>query len=345
MKITGIYFIYGLCVMFYFMMAWFFWRKGNDRLSRFVMLLMTVIGVECVKDLFLINDSLYSGRLMWSIMTAIDMVVVPLYAFVLIELCRPGWLTRKMMILHEAPFFVLPVLLIITGSEIFYGIEVGWAAIYGFGYAIWTLVVIPRYHKHLKEAFSYDENINLKWLRIILLSFFVILGLWIIDCLVINLNIESVYMLGSLIIWMFVCYFIYKHESVIDELREIPVVRSDETEEADNITGLNSKVNKLFFEDKVFLNPLLKLSDVADMAGTNRTYISQFFNRDNGASFYDYVNKLRVEYACELLKSSSETIETIALQSGFNSIATFHRVFSKFCGCTPAKYRACNVVR
>lgn len=342
MEITGLYFIYGLCVMFYFMMAWFFGRKGNDRLSRLVMLLMIVIGVECVKDLFFINSSLYSGRLMWSIITAIDMVVVPLYAFVLIELCRPGWLTRKRMILHETPFLVLPILLVIFENEVFYDIEVGWAAIYGFGYATWTLVAIPHYHRHLKEVFSYDENINLKWLRIILLSFFVILGLWILDCLVIDLNIESVYMLGSLVIWMFICYFIYRHESVIDELRENPGVQSGEEEEADAIAGLNGKMRKLFIEDMIFLNPRLKLSDVADMAGTNRTYVSQFFNRNNGASFFDYVNKQRVEYVCELLKSSSENIETIALKSGFNSIATFHRVFSKFCGCTPAKYRSSN---
>ncbi|WP_221657222.1 hypothetical protein [Bacteroides salyersiae] len=245
MEITGLYFIYGLCVMFYFMMAWLFGRKGRDRLSRLVMLLMIVIGAECVKDLFFINSSLYSGRLMWSIITAIDMVVVPLYAFVLVELCCPGRLTRKRMILHETPFFVLPVLLVVTKNEVFYNIEVGWAAIYGFGYATWTLMAIPRYHKHLKEVFSYDENINLKWLRIILLSFFVILGLWILDCLVINLNIESVYMLGSLVIWMFICYFIYRHESVIDELREIPSVQSGEAEEADSIAGLIRCVNCL----------------------------------------------------------------------------------------------------
>ena len=149
-------------------------------------------------------------------------------------------------------------------------------------------------------------------------------------------------MLGSLVIWMFICYFIYRHESVIDELRENPGVQSGEEEEADAIAGLNGKMRKLFIEDMIFLNPRLKLSDVADMAGTNRTYVSQFFNRNNGASFFDYVNKQRVEYACELLKSSSENIETIALKSGFNFIATFHRVFSKFCGCTPAKYRSSN---
>lgn len=55
------------------------------------------------------------------------------------------------------------------------------------------------------------------------------------------------------------------------------------------------------------------------MAGTNRTYISQFFNRDNGTSFFDYVNGLRVEYAKSLLLTSSDSIAMVAERSGFNS--------------------------
>ena len=37
------------------------------------------------------------------------------------------------------------------------------------------------------------------------------------------------------------------------------------------------------------------------MATTNRTYISQFFNRANGATFYEYVNRMRIEHASRLL--------------------------------------------
>lgn len=126
------------------------------------------------------------------------------------------------MTAHLLPFVILPALLIATRIEIIYFIEVAWAAVYGFGYAVWTLINIPRYHKQLKENFSYGENINLKWLRIILFSFFAILGLWIINCSVIDRHIENIYMAGTLLIWMLVCFFIYKHLSVIDELKNSP---------------------------------------------------------------------------------------------------------------------------
>lgn len=53
MTLPGIYFIYGLCVMFYFMMAWFFMRKNKELLSHLVAVLMLVVGLQCVKDLFL----------------------------------------------------------------------------------------------------------------------------------------------------------------------------------------------------------------------------------------------------------------------------------------------------
>lgn len=46
----AIYFIYGLCVMFYFMMSWLFYRKDKKLLSRLVAVMMFVIGLQCLKD-------------------------------------------------------------------------------------------------------------------------------------------------------------------------------------------------------------------------------------------------------------------------------------------------------
>lgn len=52
MTLTGIYFILGMCVMFYFMMTWLFLRKNSELLSRLAALLMFVIGIQSLKDLF-----------------------------------------------------------------------------------------------------------------------------------------------------------------------------------------------------------------------------------------------------------------------------------------------------
>lgn len=46
--------------------------------------------------------------------------------------------------------------------------------------------------------------------------------------------------------------------------------------------GMAAEVQRLFEEDLIYLNPKLKLSDVALAAGTNRTYLSRYFNRQNG---------------------------------------------------------------
>lgn len=98
-----IFFIYGLCFMFYGMMTWIFWQKRSERLSRFVMALMAVIAIQCLKDVFFLNEYLYDNPRIWAIMTSVDMVAVPLYAFILMELCRPGMVTTRMIVAQMAP--------------------------------------------------------------------------------------------------------------------------------------------------------------------------------------------------------------------------------------------------
>lgn len=325
--------------MFYSMMAWIFLRKNHEILSRLVAILMIVLAVQCVKDLFFIAPEDNAEPNMWMIMTSTDMVAVPLYAFLLIELCRPGSLSWKTMVIHEIPFVALPILFIFSLNRLFYYIDVIWAAVYGLGAAIWAVRTIPKYHRLLKQRFSYEENINLNWLRYILLSFFGVLSLWIVDCLVINLNIEAIYMGGSIIIWMQICYFIYQHESVMSELNE-PIVTDDTVEASeDNFAGLRDRIIALFENDRIYLNPQLRLSDVTEMANSNRTYVSRFFNDNNGKTFFEFVNEYRVKYAMTLLKSSDAKLDVIAERSGFSSRQSFHRVFCKIAGCTPGQYR------
>lgn len=339
MTLDSIYFIYGMCIMFFSMMAWFFFHKNREILSRLVAVLMIVLAAQCIKDMFFITPEDETNSNMWMIMTSSDMIAVPLYAFLLIELCRPGTLVWKTIVLHELPFVMLPVLFIITHEQIFYYADVTWAAVYGLGAAVWAVITIPKYHKLLKQRFSYDENINLNWLRYILLSFFVVLSLWIIDCLIINFDIEAVYLVGSIVIWMFICYFIYRHESVIQELSE-PIFAESITVPDDSLTSLRECIINLFENERIYLNPHLRLSDVATMANSNRTYVSRFFNDNNGKTFFEYVNGFRVKHAMALLKKSDEKLDVIAEQSGFNSRQSFHRVFSKMAGCTPEQYRS-----
>ena len=209
---------------------------------------------------------------------------------------------------------------------------------YGTHCVVWMVINIPKYHEQLKRRFSYSENINLRWLRVILYSFVLILVLWIVDCYAVSAVSEVMYLLGSLIMWMAISYFIYRHESVLEEFADEAEQAGFKQDDADGNT-LAAKIEHFFLYDKAFLNPRLRLSDVAKAVGSNRSYVSHYFNSELETTFFDYVNGLRVEYACGLLSNTTDSIDAVAVSSGFNSPSTFYRVFSKVKGCTPAIFR------
>ena len=105
---------------------------------------------------------------------------------------------------------------------------------------------------------------------------------------------------------------------------------------------MSKKILRLFDEQQIYLNPNLKLSDIASVVGSNRTYVSRFFNAEQNSTFFDFVNGYRVRMATSLLRETDEKIEVIAERVGFNSSQAFHRVFSKTIGQTPGKFRSGN---
>lgn len=89
----------------------------------------------------------------------------------------------------------------------------------------------------------------------------------------------------------------------------------------------------------LFCNPELSLQDLSIVVGTNRTYLSKWF-ADNDTTFYNYINKLRIDYAAQLLLTTDESIKTIQANAGFASKTTFRKDFLDYYGCSPSQYRS-----
>lgn len=320
------HFTLGASFMFSLMIAWLFWCNRNDFISRLVVALMIVVSTGFLKDLFSSSDSMLS--------VSVDIVAVPLYASILYELCVPGKLKIKAIILFELPFVICPVLFAITELKLFYYTNLVLGIILGLLTFTWTCFAIPRYNRRLKAFFSYDDDIDLRWLSSILWSFFVLLATWGLSCIIHNPGLDVAYMYCTLIMWGLISFFLYKHKNVVDELKPLApkFVISDSRDE------LFERIRRLIISEKLYLNPQLKLSDIARLANTNRSYASAFFNSQN-TTFYDHINSLRIEFAKTLLACPDRRIEDIALESGFNSRQSFNRVFTSIEGVSPSVFR------
>lgn len=83
----------------------------------------------------------------------------------------------------------------------------------------------------------------------------------------------------------------------------------------------------------------LTVGQVAAQAGVNPSYLQLLFSRHLGCGIMTYVNNLRLDRACFLLKNSGRSVTDIAFEAGFNSRQQFGYRFEKRFGQSPREYR------
>lgn len=83
----------------------------------------------------------------------------------------------------------------------------------------------------------------------------------------------------------------------------------------------------------------LQLKELAKAFYLNPNYCSELFNKKLGVSFSRYLNQLRIDRSCALLRASAKSAEEIAAQTGFVDGTHFHKVFKSIMGETPGQYR------
>ena len=81
------------------------------------------------------------------------------------------------------------------------------------------------------------------------------------------------------------------------------------------------------------------LSTLQKISGRTPSYICYSFRRYLGASPTEYINRLRLNYAANLLSRSDEKIVNIAMESGFDNLSHFYHLFKKEYGFSPADFR------
>lgn len=102
-------------------------------------------------------------------------------------------------------------------------------------------------------------------------------------------------------------------------------------------TGFYGKVQE--FISKNYININLNVGAIGEYFDMTPSYVSKLYKDQTGESLLDYMNKIRIEKAKEILINEDATIQEIADRVGYNDVKTFTRYFKRYEGVTPGKFK------
>ena len=232
-------------------------------------------------------------------------------------------------------------------------------------YLVWVIVLLKRHRLKIQSKFSSLENIDLRWIRYLLIALF---GIWLATNgpMVFSDQLRLIteenalkYGFGLAVFFIFYLSFQgFKQTDTFSEARfyndqfEPGVARKSQP--APSITkylksGLKEEEADRIYRDllrtmeveKPFLNHQLSMLELAKNMNVSTHNLSQVLNEKSGKSFYDFVNDYRVREFKQRVGNPEHkkyTLLGLAFDCGFNSKASFNRIFKKFTAQTPSQY-------
>lgn len=116
------------------------------------------------------------------------------------------------------------------------------------------------------------------------------------------------------------------------KLSSMGFMDSYQSKGADRINKVQDFIMNNFTED-------ITLKKAADIANMNETAFCRFFKSTTLKTFTQFLNEVRVGYACKLLLHENLNIAGVGYESGFKNISYFNRVFKNSLGITPQQYQ------
>ncbi len=219
---------------------------------------------------------------------------------------------------------------------------------YLFTTIFWGLKKIKVYEVQLQDNFSDIEEKSLRWLSNMLWIAGGIGVLWAIGQFVFLIYEQSFIFY---VVWASICLFIYQLGYFLilrKDLFEVRLLEHD-AKRSTSKPLLSTKANEhyekilhLMKEEKLYQNPNLNMTMLAQRVNLSSSYCSRIINQKEQKNFYEFVNFYRVEQVKVWLndpKYSHYSILGIALEAGFKSKTTFNSVFKKMTGITPSAYK------
>lgn len=217
--------------------------------------------------------------------------------------------------------------------------------VYMTGYLVVCAQLMIRHLRRVKHFFSSIEDVQLRWLRnLILLMLVSIISAVIYPVFGLHSNSSGVVAAFIALMVYVIGYMGLNQHPVFERYEAAKTVRRYETSDLAPERSIEYKEKLIAFmhDKKPFLESQLTLSDLADQLAIPVRHLSQVINEHFHQNFFDFVNAFRVEEAKKRLLDDAYkhfTVLAVGLDVGFNSKSAFNAAFKKHAGVTPSEVR------
>ncbi len=247
-------------------------------------------------------------------------------------------------------------------------------AIQGVVYSILGLKMLSKYERKIKD---YQSNIDKMILKFQYIGISLSLFAWIIGIIGIHLEFFHVEINLDLFIFVYLTLVLFIYVISYSALKSPEIYKLDESqikvmfrknqdnkpwgndkpiavktivETSDKVDQfsddpiaeeINNKLLDFIDTEKPYLNPELSLQELADNVEVKRHHLSNVINQKHNKNFYEFINQYRIEEVKALMvdpKNRNYKLMSLAYDAGFNSKASFNRIFKQMTNMTPSQF-------
>ena len=370
------FFIIGVCLTF-FLTFLLFIKKKKSRADKILIIWLLLIAISQLSNYLIVSEIVFKYPHFLGVWFSVPIMIGVFLYFYVSEIT--GNVINKFWryAVHFTPAIALIILAYpfykLTGEEKIFifkneGVGFEWytltlnitIGVSGLAYSIWSLFIILKHQKSIKDRFSNTDKKELQWLRLLIIGFAVI---WVVSMFFGNLIIYIVVAIFVLLIAIFgINQLTIFNSSNLDtnnlkeiEFKDSPSSNKKQNNKPDSTlekyakSGLSedmaseiyTKLKDVMKDSSFYKNEELTLAELSKRLKTHPNHLSQVINEMEGKNFYNYINSLRINEfikLAQLPENKKYTMISLAYDCGFSTKSTFNKHFKLNTGKTPTEF-------